>query len=80
MNLAHGLYITNLGLGPSINYIRTEGGWGGQQQCIQMRTRGEGGSELDKSTHFVRMFTENATLSQSFKDRHQWCGATLVKR
>ena len=24
--------------------------------------KGEGGSELDKSTHFVRMFIENVTI------------------
>ena len=51
---------------PLITYA-PRGGWGGQHQCIQMRTRGEGGSELDKSTHFVRMFIENATISESFK-------------
>ena len=53
-------------MGPSINDVRTWEGWGGQHQCIQMRTRGEGGSELDKSTHFVHMFIENATISESF--------------
>ena len=31
--------------------------------------KGGGGCELDKSTHFVSMFIENGTLSQSFKVR-----------
>ena len=34
-----------------------------------MRTRGEGCVNMTKSTHFVCMFIENATLSETLKDR-----------
>ena len=63
------LYNINRVMGPSINYVRIKGGWGGQHQCIQMRTRGEGGSDHDQNTHFVRRFIENATLPEPFKER-----------
>ena len=36
---------------PLITYA-ARGGWGGQHQCIQMRTRGEGGSEHDQKYAF----------------------------
>ena len=35
-----------------------------------MRTRGEGGSELDKSTHFVRTFIENTR--NNWKIQKKW--------
>ena len=36
-------------------------------------TRGEGGGVLNmtKNMHFVRRFIENATISDTFKDRQQ---------
>ena len=36
---------------PLITYA-SRGGWGGQHNCIQMRTRGEGGSEHDQKYAF----------------------------
>ena len=37
-----------------------------------MRTRGKGGLNMIKNTHFVCMFIENATVSETLKDRpHQ---------
>ena len=53
---------------PSITYAPRGGRWGGQHLCIQMRTRGEGGLNMTKSTHFVRRFIENATISETLKD------------
>ena len=43
-------------------------GWGGQHLCIQMRTKGRVGLNMTKSTHFVRRYIENATISETFKD------------
>ena len=34
-----------------------------------MRTRGEGGLNMTKNTHFVHRFIENDTISETFKDR-----------
>ena len=43
------------------------GGCGGQPLCIQMRTRGEGGLNMTKNTHFVRRLIENAVISAQRK-------------
>ena len=35
-------------------------------KCVQ---GGRGGLNMTKNTHFVRRFIENATISETFKDR-----------
>ena len=64
--------------GPSINYVRIYGvdvfgggGGGGGSTLIHTNAckGGEGGLNMTKNTHFVRMFIENATISETLKDR-----------
>ena len=48
------------------------GGGGFNTDAYKCPQGGRGGSEHDKKYDFVRMFIENATLSETFKDRpHQ---------
>ena len=64
--------------GPYINYVGTYGGWGGGGGgwgSTLMHTneyKGEGGSDHDQNTHFVRRFIENATISEPFKELKEW--------
>ena len=40
---------------------------------------GGGGLNMTKSTHFVRRFIENATISEPFKNRARWFAARFGK-
>ena len=52
---------------PLITYA-PRGGGGVNTYAYKCVQRGRGGLNMTKSTHFVRRYSENATISETFKD------------
>ena len=59
---------------PLITYA-SRGGGGVNTNAYKCVQGGRGGLNMTKNTHFVRRFIENATISDTFKDRHRWLRA-----
>ena len=53
---------------PLITYA-ARGGGGVNTNAYKCVQGGRGGLNMTKNTHFVRRFIENATISETFKDR-----------